>query len=184
VLRGITPGSKLWRQGGLPIAATIHPAADVLIVGGGPAGLYAAQRLARMGLTVRVLEEHDRVGEPVHCTGILGAEAFNLEGVPRAAILGRENTARFHSPSGHRFGFSAPGDEVCVIDRGAFDRGLADAAVRTGASVTTGARAHHLCVEAGGVAVQAEAGGHHQCYTARACVLATGARYRFQRELG
>ena len=57
--------------------------ADILVVGGGPAGLYAAQRLAVHGLQVRVLEEHPTIGLPVHCTGIVGTETFRLPGVPR-----------------------------------------------------------------------------------------------------
>src|SRR2546430_12584 len=40
-------------------------AVDVLIVGGGPAGLYAAARLARAGFHVVVCEEHRTVGDRV-----------------------------------------------------------------------------------------------------------------------
>ena len=49
---------------------------DVVIVGGGPAGLYAGARLADAGFKTTLLEEHSAVGEPVHCTGVLAAEAF------------------------------------------------------------------------------------------------------------
>ena len=50
---------------------------DALIVGGGPAGLFAARELARRGFSVVLFEEHERVGDPVHCTGVLGTESFD-----------------------------------------------------------------------------------------------------------
>lgn len=164
--------------------ATRVSTVDVLVIGAGPAGLYTALRLARSGLTVRVLEEHPIVGEPVHCTGILSADAFDLPGVPRDAILSREETARFHSPSGHEFSFAAPREEIFVIDRGAFDRGLAEAASRAGAIITTGARARHLVIGTRGVEVDLEPDGGRGRLAARMCVIATGARYGFQRQLG
>lgn len=164
--------------------ATRISTVDVLVIGGGPAGLYTALRLAQSGLTVRVLEEHPIVGEPVHCTGILSADAFDLPGVPRDAILSREETARLHSPSGHEFSFAAPCEEIFVIDRGAFDRGLAKAASRAGAIITTGARARHLVIGTRGLEVDLDSDGDLGRLAARMCVIATGARYGFQRRLG
>ena len=49
---------------------------DVAIVGGGPGGLSAARRLAADGWSVTVFEEHDRVGAPVHCTGVLAEDVI------------------------------------------------------------------------------------------------------------
>jgi len=48
---------------------------DVVVVGAGPTGCYAARQLARLGYEVLVLEEHTEIGEPVHCTGIISLEA-------------------------------------------------------------------------------------------------------------
>ncbi len=43
----------------------------ITIVGAGPAGSYLAYLLSRHGKKVTILEEHDRVGLPVQCTGIV-----------------------------------------------------------------------------------------------------------------
>ena len=43
----------------------------ITIIGAGPAGSYAAYLLANQGKEVKVLEEHNRVGAPVQCTGIV-----------------------------------------------------------------------------------------------------------------
>ena len=40
---------------------------DVAVIGAGPAGTYAAYAAAKAGISVAVFEEHERVGEPVHC---------------------------------------------------------------------------------------------------------------------
>lgn len=48
---------------------------DVLIVGAGPAGLWAAQKIGNAGLDVIILEEHLAIGLQKHCSGwILGCE--------------------------------------------------------------------------------------------------------------
>src|ERR1051326_9522631 len=114
---------------------------DVLVVGGGPAGLYAGERLARRGLSTLVCEEHTLVGDPVHCTGVLATESFDVLGLPREATLNALTTARFVSPSGISVSYSPTSPLAAVIDRGAFDRALADRARAAGAEVRVGARA-------------------------------------------
>jgi NADPH-dependent 2,4-dienoyl-CoA reductase/sulfur reductase-like enzyme len=42
---------------------------DVLVVGGGPAGLSAAESAARGGARVAVLERQKEIGYPIHTSG-------------------------------------------------------------------------------------------------------------------
>ena len=74
---------------------------DVVVVGGGPAGLITARDLAADGFSVLVLEEHAEIGAPVHCTGVLGSDAFDELALDRRSILQIADSASFISASGH-----------------------------------------------------------------------------------
>src|SRR5450830_586514 len=93
------------------------PFVDVLVVGGGPGGLYAAERMARRGVRVLLCEEHVSIGSPVHCTGILASESFDQFDLPRSATLNALTTARFVSPAGLSFDHTTPQPLATVIDR-------------------------------------------------------------------
>ena len=68
---------------------------DAVIIGGGPAGLFAGRQLARAGFRVTLIEEHAGIGEPVHCTGVLAADAFDAFNLPRTPVLNELRTVRF-----------------------------------------------------------------------------------------
>jgi geranylgeranyl reductase family protein len=152
---------------------------DVVIVGGGPAGLYTARTLARAGRSVTLFEEHPRVGEPVHCTGVLASEAFEEFGIEPGAVLNQLTTVRFHAPSGDTIAYSPRSVQAVVIDRQVFDQSLAQEAMEAGVRLVQ-ARVAALTVEATGVTVHAGS----DRVQGRACVLACGASYGLQRRLG
>jgi geranylgeranyl reductase family protein len=155
-------------------------AVDVVIAGGGPAGLFAAERLARDGISVAVCEEHARIGDPVHCTGILASESFDEFDLPRQAILNALRSARFTSPTGLVVPYVSETPLATVIDRPSFDRALAARAAAAGATLLLGARVASL--EADDHGVRALAG---DCIvSARLAMLACGATYAIQRRLG
>jgi geranylgeranyl reductase family protein len=152
---------------------------DVVIVGGGPAGLYAALGLARSGYQVEVVEEHASIGDPVHCTGVLARDAFRTFDVSSRSVLNDLNTVRFHAPSGDCVEYSTTTVEAVVIDRRQFDCELAQRAARAGVRFTQ-ARVTDVAIQPDGVAVSA--GG--ATIRGRACALACGASYALQRRLG
>jgi digeranylgeranylglycerophospholipid reductase len=153
---------------------------DIAIVGGGPGGLHAAHHLASQGFTVELFEEHASAGDPVHCTGVLAAEAFDEFDVPRQAFLNALTTVRFFSPSGAVIEHTTSRVEAVVIDRREFDRSLWTRAAGAGATLHTSRKVTAVDVTGGGVEVTA--GNRIARY--RACILACGASYIFQKRLG
>lgn len=154
----------------------------MVVVGGGPAGSITARRLAERGRDVLLLEEHEAIGSPVHCTGLMGVEAFDEFDLPRETILGSADTARFWGAAGQSVTLRSNRIHAVVIDRPRFDSQLAEAAARAGVEVRSGYRAETVAVEPRAVRVRSNQGGRE--IRARVCVLACGARYRFHRALG
>jgi len=154
---------------------------DIVIIGGGPGGLYAAASLARRGFAVTVLEEHESAGEPVHCTGILGAEAYNEFQIPRSAILNELSALRLFSPGGRQISYITDGVHAVVIDRKHFDQRVCAEAERLGVQLIRGYRAHDIRVSDDRVSIEVP---NLETIDARACILACGASYTLQRKLG
>lgn len=155
---------------------------DVAIVGAGPAGLVAARALAAAGHDVLVLEEHAQIGVPVHCTGLLGLEAFDEFPIPRSAILATTHIARFVAGDGSSVTVDAERVRAAIVDRAAFDQALAAGTREAGAELRTGARVRGIAVHRDRVAI---AGDEDRApVEARACIIACGANYRFNRLLG
>ena len=113
---------------------------DAIIVGAGPAGLIAAHRIAGSGHSVLVLEEHERVGEPDHCAGLLSSTGLRRLGLipPKHIIQNTVAGARIHSPSGYSILVERGQREAFVVNRQMFDAWLAERAVQQGAQILTG----------------------------------------------
>jgi len=154
---------------------------DVAIIGGGPGGLTAARRLSADGKSVTVLEEHDRIGTPVHCTGVLAADVIASMDLPGDAVLNPLSTVRFVAPAGHSFDYTTASTEAVVIDREKFDNALARRAAAAGTTIARGQRVISIEPDADGVDVGLADGASLR---ARAVILACGANYAFQRRLG
>ena len=155
---------------------------DVVIIGAGPGGLMAAAELSARGADVLVLEEHAEIGRPVHCTGVLGYDAFDELDLPKHTILALSTAASFRHEDGEPVVVDSDRIIAAVVDRAQFDRALADRARATGAVVRTGARVDTLVVGGDGVTITVR--DADAPVRARVCVLACGANYRFNRELG
>src|SRR5215831_799369 len=154
---------------------------DTIVIGGGPAGLYCALLLAEAGFDVTLVEEHETVGTPTHCTGVVSDELSDLFKLPQSLILGRPTTCVLASPTGRTFSFRYAKEGIAVVDRAEFDRELAAAAARAGVEITYGKHVIQIRTERTHVRVLAADGA---ALAARTCVIACGVGYGLQRQLG
>ena len=154
---------------------------DVAIVGGGPGGMAAARSLAAAGWAVSVFEEHQQIGMPVHCTGVLAEDVIAALDLPAEAVLNPLSTVRFVAPAGHSFDYTTATTEAVVIDRAAFDAALGVRAELAGAAVVRGRRVIAIDIIAGAAQLTFADG---EPVRARSVILACGANYSFQKRLG
>ncbi|MDD2689671.1 MAG: NAD(P)/FAD-dependent oxidoreductase [Candidatus Omnitrophica bacterium] len=99
----------------------------IVIVGAGPIGCYTAQLLKAYGFQPLLIEEHNEVGRPIHCTGLVGNKVFTKEMpfvISRSSIINTINGAIIHYDNQH---FTIERERVAyVIDRERFDKELSD----------------------------------------------------------
>ncbi len=119
---------------------------DILVVGGGPAGLIAAREAARRGVDVTVFEEDREIGLPCHCAGLLSLKGLDEIKVPSNGpfVQNRVRGACFYSPSGLSFKVERDEAVASVVDRVALDRFLANQAIEAGAVIRVNSKVRSL----------------------------------------
>ncbi|MDG6985871.1 MAG: NAD(P)/FAD-dependent oxidoreductase [Nitrososphaerota archaeon] len=115
---------------------------DILVAGGSIAGLAFASEAAARGASVLVAEEHEEIGEPEKCDGLVSMRGLIRYGYPPdpEVVQNKISSAVIHSPSGRHFAVNASALDVVVLDRSAFDKQAAARAASNGAVVRTGCR--------------------------------------------
>ncbi len=120
---------------------------DIIIAGGGPAGLAAAEVAARRGNSVLVLEQNHEIGSPIRTSGGSFIDELEALGIP---------SRLYHPISGLRFctphnqaAYHYPTPRLCVIDvRGVFQF-LAGRAIEAGAQIRLATQATSPLIEDG-----------------------------------
>lgn len=106
---------------------------DVLIVGAGPAGSFAAERLARGGATVALFDGRPE-GEPKACGGGVTAKALKAWPHLLGAVGRTVDELEMYSPSGKRLHMQLD-EPFAIYSRVAFDSYLRNRAREAGAKV-------------------------------------------------
>lgn len=128
---------------------------DFVVGGGSVAGLTFAAEAAARGARVLVAEEHETIGEPEKCDGLVSLRGLKSYGYPPdgGAIQNHINSALVHSPGGRHFAVNATALDVVVLQRSSYDRQLAQRAESLGAVVRTGSRVTGIQQETGEISV-------------------------------
>ncbi len=158
---------------------------DVVVIGAGPAGIHAAFLLAKGGLDVVLFEAQSRVGERAVCSGVVGDEAFARFDLPRQPILSDIRCIQAISPGGKKLEHRTEAPLAQVIDKGEFNRALAQRAICSGAKLQLGCWVNSVEIEKHSVAIQyrsAEAGP--ASLRAQVAIITTGVNGSLNHALG
>jgi digeranylgeranylglycerophospholipid reductase len=126
---------------------------DIVVVGAGPAGSMAARAAAERGVSVLLLEEHERVGVPVQCAEGLSERGLREAGLkPTDGVVSQKITcARVYAPNRSYIDIHGSNWVGYNLNRDVFDRMLAERAVDAGAQLMTGVRVSTVYREGGAV---------------------------------
>lgn len=110
---------------------------DVIVIGGALAGSRTAELLARNGRNVLLIEEHEKIGFPCKCTGLVSWRTPEiLKNLPNKLIVNKLEKGKFYAPDGTSFILKSK-KPAYVLDRTGLDRFLFGQAVKAGAETKT-----------------------------------------------
>jgi digeranylgeranylglycerophospholipid reductase len=157
---------------------------DAIVVGAGPAGSAAARDIAAHGFRTLLIEEHEVIGEPLHCAGLVTPRTLELAGVTDGLVINELRGGFVNSPLGTRLPLGGDRLRAVVIHRQRLDELLAAAAQRAGAELWTGARLVALERKPGTLALLVSRRRRPQALRTRLLIGADGAQSRVARWLG
>jgi digeranylgeranylglycerophospholipid reductase len=122
---------------------------DIVVIGAGPAGSYAAKVAAEKGLQVLLLEEHQAIGQPRHCPGwLLGMDFTEKLVKPLKNRIPFQKVTRFCFYDAHSGkliqDIPDTGWGGYLVDRQRFDREIALMALESGAQIVINTKAVRL----------------------------------------
>jgi len=110
----------------------------VIIAGGGFSGLLCAKELSSKNLFVKVLEEHNEIGYPNKCSGVVSSRTIETLNIPISKNLVENQFSKiiFYSPNGNELVFNFKSKGIFTLNRYNLDNYLAEEAIKNGAEIS------------------------------------------------
>jgi geranylgeranyl reductase family protein len=105
---------------------------EINIIGAGPIGSYTAYLLSKKGYQVNLFEEHQQIGKPIQCTGLLTQSINKFIKLKKQFLLNIIKHIELVSPSNKR---AIINKKELVIDRTTFDQYLINLAQNNGSQL-------------------------------------------------
>jgi geranylgeranyl reductase family protein len=156
---------------------------DAVVIGAGPSGSAVARWISEEGFSVLLVEEHQEVGYPNHCAGLITPRTLGVagldgeDGLVENQFLG----AIINSTSGREYSIGGDRVHALAIDRPKLDARLAAEAQQAGARLLLHTKASHFERHSGGLRVHLENEHRDEVVETRLLIGADGARSQVSR---
>ncbi|MHA1686572.1 MAG: NAD(P)/FAD-dependent oxidoreductase [Candidatus Heimdallarchaeaceae archaeon] len=151
---------------------------ELLIVGGGPAGLLSAISSAKKRIEVKLFESKNAIGEHEHCAGLLsieGLKKIGLSRLPDEVIQNRKvRGALIYSESGEELCVAKQSSHAYVVNRSNFDRHLATLAEDKGVRIVLDSRIKYVRRTENSILLQLGKKQNHEQISGKVVILAEG----------
>ncbi len=147
---------------------------DVIVVGAGPVGAKVASLIAKSGFDVLMVEEHEEIGKPVQCAGIVSSRLSQVAPIS-LPVLNKVRGGIIVPPGGTSLTLKSESYKALVIDRQRFDQDMVNHALDCGAILTTGKRCTQVYSREGQSFIRVKSGdGQEQELRSRLVIGADG----------
>ncbi|MHC1601244.1 MAG: geranylgeranyl reductase family protein [Candidatus Nezhaarchaeales archaeon] len=154
---------------------------DVAVIGGGPSGLSAAWSASSHNANVILFEEHEEIGVPRHCAGLVSGEGLKLIGMPcKSSFIENKVHRALLLINGVCIELKKMGEPLYVLDREAFDKEMAERALYSGSNIMLNTRVKELERKGEDIVVKTTRGS----YLCRLVIDGEGAKASFAVKMG
>lgn len=157
---------------------------DVLVVGGGIAGLHVSRLLATAGLSVALIDQKRSLSERVHTSGIFVKQTIRDFRLPGRFLGPGIRRVVLHSPAGREVEFESAEDEFRIGQMPGLYEHWRSEASRAGVDIRLATRLEEIRPDSAGMTARLRVDGQEELLCTRFLIGADGAKSRTASALG